>query len=126
MDSKMQEFKSTRSNRIVTKRGSEVWVQVEATAPRGKIGIPVVTQGGSVPDDAKRKSAVVSKQDWQIDAAVVLVLKAEKAMDSAALREIVRRPLIGVEDAAFEARLAKLQSQEFIRIEPSDRVHYLS
>jgi hypothetical protein len=49
----------------------------------------------------------------------VLVLKAEKAMDREALREIVRRRLIGVEDAAYDARLAKLQSQEFIKIDPS-------
>jgi hypothetical protein len=125
IDSKVHELMSKRANRILTRRGTDVWVQVEATAPRGKIRIPLVTQGGSVPDDPKPKAAVVSNQDSQIDAAVVLVLKAEKAMDREALREIVRRQLIGLEDAAFDARLAKLQSQEFIRIEPSGRVHYL-
>jgi hypothetical protein len=115
----------SKIHELMSKRGSDVWVQVEATARRGKICIPFVRQGGSVPDDPKRKAAVVSNQDSQVDTAVVLVLKTEKAMDREALREIVRPQLIGVEDAAFDAGLAKLQSQEFIRIEPSGRVHSL-
>jgi hypothetical protein len=39
-------------------------------------------------------------------------------MDREVLRNMVSRQIVGLENAVFNARPAKLQAQDFIRIEP--------
>jgi hypothetical protein len=80
-------------------------------------------QSNSASTDAKLKCSDVENQDSQIEAAMMFILKTEKSMDIEALRDRVKRQILGLEDTVFDARLEKLQLQQFIRVENTE-VHY--
>jgi cullin-4 len=125
IEPKLHILLSKKMSKILVRRGSEVWISTNATAPNGKIRIPLFMQISSTSTDSKLKSSGVENQDSQIDAAVMFILKTEKSMDIESLKEMVKQQILGLENAVFDARLEKLQLQEFIRLEPSGRVHYL-
>jgi hypothetical protein len=116
---------STKAQKLLLKRGSEVSVNTKAQAPDGVLRLHVIVQGGAATDAEKLKTSIAENQDLQIDAAIVFTLKSEKSMDMTALRDQIKQKFANLEDAVFEARLAKLQSKEYIRLEPSGKVHYL-
>jgi hypothetical protein len=118
IEEKVQVLVSKKLSKILAKKGSDVWVHTDATAPKKKIRIRPLIQSTSTAPDAEPKSSVVENQDRQIEAVVISILKPVKTMDREVLRNMVSRQIVGLENAVFDARLAKLQAQDFIRIEP--------
>ena len=80
----------------------------------------------SFADEARVRNTVAQNHDRQLDAAIIHILKPEKAMDRADLMHAVAKHVsFRLDEEMFDARLEKLQTQDYVKIESSGRVHFI-
>jgi hypothetical protein len=101
-------------------------INVDAVVPDGILNIPVAFPVVPAAEDERRKSAIDSNREWQIAAAIMVVMKRERSLEKGNLRQTVRSLLqFRMEDALFENRLAHLAQNLYVKLDTTGRVHYL-
>lgn len=130
-----QEELETRLALLTSRKGKKILTvgkngaylpNTSATAPDGKLSLPLVFRKLSFADEARVRSAVAQNHDRQLEAAIMHILKPEKHMDRNDLMQAVAKQVsFRLDEEMFNARLEKLQNHDYIKIESSGRVHFV-
>ena len=101
-------------------------INPQASSHSGKLALPLVFRKLSFADETRVRNTVAQNHDRQLDAAIIHILKPEKAMDRTDLMHAVAKHVsFRLDEEMFDARLDKLQTQDYVKIESSGRVHFI-
>lgn len=108
-------------------------VNKKCDAPNGKIVLPSIFQQLAEKDEERAKSAISDYKNYQLDAVIVNVLKAERSIEKdflfnkilafAQQKKFLR---FKITREFFEKRLQELETKVFLKIDPAGKVHYIS
>lgn len=95
--------------------------------PDSVLSLPFVLPQLTEAEEKRTKTAIIDNRDSQFDAAIVSILKADRSIDEDALfNKMASKLNFKIAREYFDQRLRILEKKEYLKIDPSGKIHYIT
>ncbi|KAH0795165.1 Cullin family protein [Histomonas meleagridis] len=119
-------LKSKKGGNLIAYIHQKIQLNINVSPENGFLSLPFAFPNLPHKENDDTKSAIMLNRNYQVDAAVMLVMKRERSMEKSDLKMAVKEILnFRLEDDLYEKRLQSLAKNIYLKLDASGRVHYL-
>ncbi|KAH0791153.1 Cullin family protein [Histomonas meleagridis] len=126
IEKKLTVMETKKFGKILQSKNGEYSLNLGCNADKAVLNMGLAFHQLSMEDEVKISKVIAQNNDYQLDAAIMLVIKPNKSMDQEALKTNVSEVVnFRLDDDYFQRRLAILNKKEYVKIDPTGKVHYI-